>query len=553
MQAMKRLTAILPFLIIPFFYGCGTGPISGGTSTSENGRVAGIVVDNAGAAVSRAEVLLIPADYNPVRETEKLCRDTTDSSGAFLFSGVHAGEYTVQSSHVFSGTKALTRDVNVDSVTDSVFVGSCALNKPGSVRIAVPSEARTGSSYFYIPGTTSFISYAEGETYAVIDSVPIGVVESIVLDFVDSAESAALVYEANVVIISEDTATLLSTAWSHAKILKLNSTATGADIQETLYGFPVLIRLNDGNFDFSHASDDGKDLLFSKADGVDLPHEIERWDAENRVAEIWVGIDTLPGDSVLEIGMYWGNPGVLAVSKEGGVFDTAAGFSAVWHLSEGDDTVYDATVNRFHGLRHGNLAASSGVIGNCQVFGGSEAYCEMGDVVDFENKSFTLSAWIKRSKTGLQTIVSKSPGGEPSVSYGWNLTFGETDIIHFFAATKGESWGDTGAFDLWSRSSESDVGIEVWHNIAVVFDPSGSPGSIYLDGSAITSEIRGDITSVGSLVNGAPLRIGLEADGDCQYEGSIDECVISHRARSADWIRLCFINQSPDDRLVEYE
>lgn len=553
MRVMKNIRATLPFFLLPFFYGCGTGPLSGGTSTSENGRVAGIVVDNAGAAVSRAEVLLLPAAYNPVRDTETPFRDTTDSSGAFLFSRVHAGEYTVQSNHAVSGTNALTRGVNVESVTDSVFVGSCALHKPGAVRIAVPSKAKTGSFYFYIPGTTRFISSAPGETYAVIDSVPVGVVESIVLDFVDSTEAAALHYEASFAVTPEDTATLLSTAWGHTKTLRLNTTSSGADIQETLYGFPVLIRLNEGNFDFSQASDNGADLLFSKADGADLPHEIERWDAENRVAEIWVGIDTLPGNTVLEIEMYWGNPGVSSASGEGNVFDTAVGFSAVWHLSESGDTVYDATPNRFHGLRHGGLTTASGIIGNSQVFGGTEEYCEMGDVLDFESNSFTLSAWINRAQTGLQTIVSKSSGGEPSLSYGWNLTFGETDIVHFFVATEGESWGSAGAFDLWSRSSETDVGTEAWHNIAVVFDRSGSPCRIYLDGEVIASEIRGDVTNVGSLVNGDPLRIGLEADGDYQYAGSIDECVISHRIRSADWIRLCFINQSPNDRLVDYE
>jgi hypothetical protein len=48
------------------------------------------------------------------------------------------------------------------------------------------------------------------------------------------------------------------------------------------------------------------------------------------------------------------------------------------------------------------------------------------------------------------------------------------------------------------------------------------------------------------------MRIGAEADGDYQFKGSIDECVISHTVRSADWIRLCFINQGTDDRLVEF-
>jgi hypothetical protein len=52
--------------------------------------------------------------------------------------------------------------------------------------------------------------------------------------------------------------------------------------------------------------------------------------------------------------------------------------------------------------------------------------------------------------------------------------------------------------------------------------------------------------------NTEPLRIGAEADNQCYFDGSIDETVVSYTARSADWIKLCYMNQKAQDALVKF-
>jgi hypothetical protein len=41
-------------------------------------------------------------------------------------------------------------------------------------------------------------------------------------------------------------------------------------------------------------------------------------------------------------------------------------------------------------------------------------------------------------------------------------------------------------------------------------------------------------------------------DGFCHFKGSIDEVRILNAPQSADWVRLCYMNQRPDNRLVVF-
>src|SRR6185436_11537690 len=124
-------------------------------------------------------------------------------------------------------------------------------------------------------------------------------------------------------------------AWSHAMTFSFNTTATGSATYVDIAHFPVLIRLDTAQKQvFQQAAIGGADIRFTKNDGATpVPFEIERWDAENRAAEIWVLVDTLIGDySAQTIRMYWGKTGAASASDGSKVFDPANGFAAVWHF-----------------------------------------------------------------------------------------------------------------------------------------------------------------------------------------------------------------------------
>jgi hypothetical protein len=47
--------------------------------------------------------------------------------------------------------------------------------------------------------------------------------------------------------------------------------------------------------------------------------------------------------------------------------------------------------------------------------------------------------------------------------------------------------------------------------------------------------------------------MGPKVVGYNHFKGSIDEVRIISRSQSADWIRLCYMNQRPDDQLVQFK
>jgi hypothetical protein len=124
------------------------------------------------------------------------------------------------------------------------------------------------------------------------------------------------------------------TAWSRHRELKLNTTASGANILTPLANYPVPVQLSAKNFDFDQAKPDGSDLRFSKPDGSPLPYEIELWDKAGKMAALWVKSDVAPNSASQSIQMHWGNPAAAASSDSKAVFAPAEGWVAAWHLGE---------------------------------------------------------------------------------------------------------------------------------------------------------------------------------------------------------------------------
>jgi len=85
--------------------------------------------------------------------------------------------------------------------------------------------------------------------------------------------------------------------WKHAMQIGIDTTSTGAGIKERVADFPLLVRLRSGNFVFAQARDDGADLRFVDSGGRTLSHEVELWDRERGVGDIWVSIPNIEGDS----------------------------------------------------------------------------------------------------------------------------------------------------------------------------------------------------------------------------------------------------------------
>jgi len=554
---MNRTPFILILLSLVLLK-CSNSPVTGGEGNGSETIARGVVVDNRGIPAANVPVQLLPTAHNPVTPdtSAKLWRTTTNSSGEYTLIDISAGTYALEAGLSSANEKALITKIQISGERTEAVIDTGRLEKTGTIVVQLPHKSPESGGYLYLPGTSTFTIITDSNTtngQAVLHNVPTGTYTDIVYVATTNAQNIDLLPD-TITLIAGDTVESAFIAWKKSAKVQLNTTSSGANIQDTVYNFPIVIKLNATTFDFSQARTNGEDLLFTKPDGTPLAFEIERWDANAKLAEVWVKIDTIFGNNATQyITMHWNNPNAASVSSGASVFDTSAGFVGVWHLGEHTGSLSDATINKHTGSRNGKQAWVQGCVGDGQHFSGSGDYTDLGNIGNPGMSSFSVSAWVKLSTSkGYRTLISKSNGTTPSALYGWTVELGPDGELIIFMATGSGEWGETGTFVLSSKGVGAITDTIAWHHIAVTIDRSGNSGcKVYIDGSDVSdTPAGGDITSIGSLINTVPLRIGAESDGDAPWVGGIDECTIARTVRPAAWIRLCYINQGSNDLLV---
>jgi hypothetical protein len=517
---------------------CTMSPLTGGTSTAENGRVSGRIIDPDGNPSPMVEVHCFAADGNPVIGNFAVSIDTTDENGAFVFDRVAPGNYNIQSVQLSERTRTLHCGISSDH--DTTDVGSDTLARPGALECMFPGTSPDSFSYIYIPGTSLFAPVRNG--HALIDSVPAGLIPTVLyVHPVDSTKNH--VVETGVPIASGATETVNDiTPWNYSRKLHLNTTASGAGVSGTVTDFPLLIRLSSENFTFNQAKGDGSDIRFGKADNAPLPYEIERWDAVNQEAEIWVTADTIYGnDSSQGIVMYWGNATAVDNSNAAAVFDTADGFIGVWHMNEdpsaGTASIKDRTANEHNATSFGSMTAANvvkGTVGKALRFDGSKEYLNAGNVL-IPGK-YSVGLWALLDTLGeYERLIFKNSS--------YTLWYDKDEAcLRMEHMNTGTPW-----YGLpQNGGTKVPMTTGAWYYLVATFD--GTTIRLYKNG------VEASQSNAISIIPGnssEPLFVG-KSDGTSYVKGILDELRIEDAARSADWIRLCYMNQRTDDRLVVF-
>ncbi|MFM8399776.1 MAG: DUF2341 domain-containing protein, partial [Pirellula sp.] len=104
--------------------------------------------------------------------------------------------------------------------------------------------------------------------------------------------------------------------WTHQSSFFLITTPDGANLPEASSeeNFPALVLLHSDFFDFSTAHPQGHDVRFV-SNGLNLPYQIEHWDASKGNASIWVRVPKIQGNQQQEIKILWGNPNAKSESN----------------------------------------------------------------------------------------------------------------------------------------------------------------------------------------------------------------------------------------------
>jgi len=326
------------------------------------------------------------------------------------------------------------------------------------------------------------------------------------------------------------------TLWLHSMNITANTSASGYGVNQDVINFPYLVRLSTADFNFSEARRNGEDLRFSDSAGTHLFYQIETWDSAGGKAAAWVLLPLVRGNNATQyFKMYWGRSTAADSSKGTKVFDTANGFSGVWHLSEtpvGSGSIKDASSRAINcSPQGGTLTAANsvdGMIGKAVSFNGSSDYLSSAANANLGmtgDPVYTLSAWWKATSFAYDGSV---------VSYG---SAGGSRVISIVDGG-GHVYSVHYANDHLFNNAPLDVGS--WSHIAIKYNPAASAESCFVNGTYKESWVPANLalTAPDLLYIGASTWHGVKV-----CPSIIDEVTIAKVQRSAAWIKLAYENQ----------
>lgn len=307
-------------------------------------------------------------------------------------------------------------------------------------------------------------------------------------------------------------------------------TIQASQVPSTQTSFPVLISITDPDLAANVQNANGYDIIFSSdANGNNiLNHQIESYNAANGTLVAWVGVPSLSGSSNTSIYMFYGNSSVSANPSTTATWSSE--YTSVYHLNN----FADATATGNNGTNNGSINAG-GKIGNARQFDGSNDYIQLNqNLAQVLAGNGTVSAWIRTSQTGSNTIW-EAPG-----LTGIEESGGGNDIFYGFIDGSGRVGAAAG--NGTAAKSSNALNNNQWHH--VVFTRNASNGQIL---TYVNGIIRGNVTSETGNKTNAFNSIGrIEDTGGSPeyYQGVIDEFRVSNQIFSQNRIQTEYNNQN---------
>ncbi|MCX6811570.1 MAG: hypothetical protein NT039_02675, partial [Candidatus Berkelbacteria bacterium] len=203
----------------------------------------------------------------------------------------------------------------------------------------------------------------------------------------------------------------------------------------------------------------------------------------------------------------------------------------VWHSNDATtSTIADSTANGNNGTKKAanEPIEADGKIGKAQSYDETNDYVNVGTAVSGLS-DYTLTAWIKTSKTEDSTII-----GNYDASYNYWMIIDNGGDIQLYSGT-------------WlSGDNFKSITDNNWHFI--VGSRSGTTGYLYIDGQL---DKTGNVGS--AITSSLNTYLGRNPGGTNPFGGIIDEMRISSSARSAPWIAAEYKNQTDIFNTIDSE
>ena len=321
--------------------------------------------------------------------------------------------------------------------------------------------------------------------------------------------------------------------WAYRKEITLDLSAAGANITDSISDFPVLLRLHSGNFPyFADAKPDGGDIrIVAGDDKTPLQFHIERFDATNQMAYIWVRMPQLAaGAKDAKIYVYYGNPKAGPGASASSSYDATQ--AVAMHFSETEGLPKDATANG------NNASAATATLNGASLIAGG-LKLDAGNTVTIPatsslrlvpTRGLTLSAWVKPGGGLADAYVAALEDANGAVSLGIEGSAAKARYAKAGSAPVVVKYGD--------------LATDAWHHLALTI--GGGKLTLYVDGAVAGESAVTPIEVAGTLT------VGGSVSGDHSYVGEIDELGVAGINRSAAFIKAEASSQGIQSTLVVY-
>ena len=263
--------------------------------------------------------------------------------------------------------------------------------------------------------------------------------------------------------------------------------------------------------------------------------EVERWDAINKSAQLWVKVPTVSATASTELNLYYDAAKADNTSHVGEIGSVAAqqvwnsGYAAVYHLSQNPSlTVKDSTVNAKHGTPNGGMPSTAlidGPTGKATVFDGVNDYISVPDPIN-ATTAITVEAVFNITAIGANVygLVANLYSGSGAIEFPLAVDGsqgGKLNVKHFTGSS-------------WEPDLLSTLAVPAGQFVFGAGSYDGANMRNYLN-TAITSRAR-----TGNLTTGTNAwRIGARWDAEGQggwFPGSIRCIRLSKAVRSSAWL-----------------
>jgi hypothetical protein len=329
--------------------------------------------------------------------------------------------------------------------------------------------------------------------------------------------------------------------WQYRMLLKFNNLPS-----DSLINFPVMVKLDSGNFNYGHARTDGYDIRFIDADNTTiLAYERESWNPSGD-SYIWVKVPQISTSGNNYIWMYYGYSSAMDGEDITNVWDPD--YVGVWHLNSivSGNFLDSTSYANDAGALFDTSVTSVGKIDSAAHFDGTDDEINRGDSnsLDFGTSDFTLEAWVKTNSNSNDCIIEKGGTSLSTPGYFFWYSSGDDDLKLYVSDGTTRIHGDSDPF-------ANNINDGSWWYMAAAADRSGSI-YFYVNGTSVGSEDMSAIDG-NSISNSRDFRISKDSTG-WEWNGDIDEVRVSRVLRSPSWIETSyltinnnFINYGPEE------